>query len=86
MNKNNLALYLFELLDITEFYFDDNSKSYYFIHHGMSDYIKYNKQKDTLIYKFDDDDVEYNKSNIEELAEIIEIIHFGFNDIGSYEN
>lgn len=86
MNKNNLALYLFKLLDITEFYFNDDNESYYFIYLDKSDYIKYNKQKNTLIYKFDDGDVEYNESNIEELAEIIEIIHFGFNDIGSYEN
>lgn len=86
VNDSNLALCLFELLGITEYNYNENTGIYDFIFEGIRGEFKYNEKNNTIIYAFDDISVEYDKSNIEELAEMIAIIHVGLNDIGSYEN
>lgn len=73
MNKNNLALYLFEKLSITEFYFNDDDKSYYFIYLGSAFCIKYNENTNTITHNFKGNDIEYNEYGIETLINRLNI-------------
>ena len=89
MNKDNLVLYLFNELNISE-YIEHNDNTniiiYNFILYNIAGQIKYNKNKNIILYTTDDDILKYNKYNIYELIEIINIIHFGLNDMQSNEN